>query len=168
ITYKNLWDRIVLMRRLDTGSATWGRPIVLAFGRPGDRPLLSSHDSPEPSIAIDSGGFLHVVWVSGGATGNQQILNLLRYTKTTASYPTQSQLGSSVNWVPVAAVDDSAVGYMPTVSTDTSNYAHVAWSGSKTIGTVCYKNQAGGTWRSTGSWGAADTGVSVEGPRQAH
>ena len=162
ITSTTLWDRIVLMRSLDTSGATWGSPIVLASGRPGDSPLLSSYDSAEPSIAIDSGGFLHVVWVSGGATGNQQILNLVRYTKTTASYPTQSQLGSSVNWVPVAAVDDSAVGYMPTVSTDTSNYAHVAWSGSKTIGTVYYKNQAGGTWRSTVSWGVAYTGLSVD------
>src|SRR3989441_3631833 len=131
ITSTTLWDRIVLMRSLDTSGATWGSPIVLASGRPGDSPLLSSYDSAEPSIAIDSGGFLHVVWVSGGATGNQQILNLVRYTKTTASYPTQSQLGSSTSWVAVTAVDDSAAGDMPTVSTDTSNHAHVGWGGAQ-------------------------------------
>src|SRR2546428_3352157 len=135
ITSTTLWDRIVLMRSLDTSGATWGSPIVLASGRPGDGPLLSSYDSAEPSIAIDSGGFLHVVWVSAGATGNQQILNLVRYAKTTASYPTQSQLNSSVNWVPVAAVDDSAVGYMPNGSTDTSKNPHIPRSGSKTNGT---------------------------------
>src|SRR2546430_7905550 len=118
ITSTTLWDRIVLMRSLDTSGATWGSPIVLASGRPGDSPLLSSYDSAEPSIAIDSGGFLHVVWVSGGATGNQQILNLVRYTKTTASYPTQNQLGPSVNWVPVAAVDDSGGRDMPNGPTD--------------------------------------------------
>src|SRR5439155_21518194 len=104
-------------------------------------------------IAIHLGGVIDRFGVAAAATGNQQVLNLVRYAKTTASYPTQSQLNSSVNWVPVAAVDDSAVGYMPTVSTDTSNNPHIAWIGSKTIGTVYYKNEAGGTWRSTVSWG---------------
>src|SRR5256885_11386225 len=132
ITSTTLWDRIVLMRSLDTSGATWGSPIVLASGRPGDSPLLSSYDSAEPSIAIDSGGFLHVVWVSGGATGNQQILNLVRYTKTTASYPTQSQLGSSVNWVPVAAVDDSAVRVISDGSAEMCNYVPVDSTASQT------------------------------------
>ena len=51
---------------------------------------------------------------------------------------------------------------MPTISTDTSNNPHIAWSASKTSGTVYYKNRAAGTWRSTVSWGTAYTGISVD------
>src|SRR3990172_8183627 len=50
-------------------------------------------------------------------------------------------------------------GYMPTVSTDLSNNPHIAWSGSKTGGTVYYRNKAGGTWQSTVSWGTTYTGL---------
>src|SRR5256885_16643750 len=56
ITSTTLWDRIVLMRSLDTSGATGGSPIVLASGRPGGGPLLSCSDTAEPSSAIDSGG----------------------------------------------------------------------------------------------------------------
>ena len=69
---------------------------------------------------IDSGGFLHVVWVSASAAGNQQTMKLVRYTKTTVAYPTQANLSSAANWQAVTNVDDANPGYMPTVSTDTS------------------------------------------------
>src|SRR5207249_2924279 len=142
--------------------STWGSQVILASGRPADGALLLARDSGESSIAIDASGFLHVVWVSASAAGDQSALNLLRYTKTTVPYPTQSELANGANWEPVTNVDDASPGYMPTVSTDTSNNPHIAWSGSKTSGTVYYKNKAGGTWRSTVSWGSTYTGLSVD------
>ena len=162
VTSTTLWDRIIMMRSLDTSGSTWGSQIVLASGRSADSPLLYSFDSTEPSIAIDSGGFLHLVWVSASASGSQQILNLVRYVVTTVAYPTQSQLASSASWTAVAPVDDTAPGYMPTISTDTSKNPHIAWSASKTSGTVYYKNKAAGTWRPTVSWGTTYTGLSVD------
>ena len=156
------WDRIALMRSSDTSGSTWGSQVILASGRPADGALLLARDSGESSIAIDASGFLHVVWVSASAAGDQSALNLLRYTKTTVPYPTQSELANAANWEPVTNVDDASPGYMPTVSTDTSNNPHTGWSGSKTSGTVYYKNKAGGTWRSTVSWGSTYTGVSVD------
>src|SRR2546426_9320829 len=162
VTSTTLWDRIIMMRSLDTSGSTWGSQIVLASGRSADSPLLYSFDSTEPSIAIDSGGFLHLVWVSASASGSQQILNLVRYVVTTVAYPTQSQLASSASWTAVAPVDDTAPGYMPTISSDTSKNPHIAWSASKTSGTVYYKNKAAGTWRPTVSWGTTYTGLSVD------
>src|SRR5206468_12797007 len=151
-TSTTLSDRIIMMRSLDTSGSTWGSQIVLASGRSGDTPLLYSFDSTEPSIAIDSGGFLHIVWVSAAASGSQQTLNLFRYTVTTVAYPIESQLASSASWTGVASVDDTAPGYMPTISTDTGNNPHIAWSASKTSGTVYYQNKAGGAWGPTASW----------------
>jgi len=70
-------------------------------------------------------------------------------------------VASFVGYIAFGA-DITYPGYMPTVSTDTSNNPHVAWSGSKTSGTVYYRNKAGGTWRSTVSWGTTYTGLSVD------
>src|SRR5881296_3440837 len=91
IVSTTLWDRVILMRSLDTSGSTWGAQVILASGRTGDSPLLYSFDSAEPSIAIDASGYLHVVWVSAASLGNQQTLNLVRYAKTTVAYPIQSQ-----------------------------------------------------------------------------
>ncbi|HYS72718.1 MAG TPA: tetratricopeptide repeat protein [Thermoplasmata archaeon] len=156
------WDRIILMRSSDTSGSTWGSQIILASGRTGDSALLLARDSSEPSIAIDSAGYLHIVWVAASAAGDQSTLNLVRFTKTTVAYPTQSDLANAANWQAVTNVDDADPGFMPTVSTDTGNNPHVAWSASKTSGTVYYKNHAGGTWRSTVSWGTTFTGLSVD------
>jgi len=112
-----LWDRIILMRSSDTSGSAWGSQIVLASGRTGDSALLLARDSGEPSIAIDASGFLHVVWVSASAAGDQSTLNLVRYTKTTVAYPTQSELANAANWEAVTNVDDASPGFMPTVST---------------------------------------------------
>jgi len=155
-------DRIILRRSSDASGSTWGSQIILASGNSGDSPILYTFDSAEPSIAIDASGFLHVVWVSASSSGDQSTLNRVRYTKTTVAWPTQSELGSSGNWEAVTTVDDASTGFMPTVSTDSSNNPHLAWSGSKTSGTVYYKNKAAGTWRSTVSWGTAYTGASVD------
>ena len=162
VTTTSWWDRIILMRSADTSGSSWGSQIVLASGRTGDSALLYAYDSAEPSIAMDSGGYLHVVWASASATGNQQIFNRIRYTKTTVAYATQSQLANAANWQSVTTVDDASTGFMPTVSVDTNNNPHIAWSGSKTSGTVYYKNKAGGTWQSTVSWGTTYTGLSVD------
>jgi len=156
------WDRIVIMRSSDTSGSTWGAQILLASGRTGDGALLLARDSSEPSIAIDAGGSLHVAWVAASAAGDQSTLNLVRYTKTTVANPTQSQLANAANWEAITNVDDTSPGFMPTVSTDTSNNPHIAWSASKTSGTVYYKNKAAGTWRSTVSWGTTYTGPSVD------
>ncbi len=157
-----VWDRLVLMRSSDTSGSTWGSQVILASGNTADSPLLLSRDSAEPSIAIDSAGYLHVVWVSASAAGDQNTLNLVRYTKTTVAYPTQGELANAANWEAVTNVDDASAGYMPTVSTDTSNNPHVAWSGSKTGETIYYKNKAGGAWKPTVSWGTTYTGQSVD------
>ena len=162
ITTTSLWDRVILMRSADTGGTTWGSQTILASGRTGDDPLLYAYDSAEPAIAMDSSGFLHVVWASASSTGNQQTLNRIRYAKTIVAYPTQSQLASAANWQSVTVVDDASLGYMPTVSTDMSNNPHIAWSGSKTSGTVYYKNMYGGAWKPTVSWGSTYTGISVD------
>src|SRR5881397_168469 len=162
IVSTTLWDRVILMRSLDTSGSTWGPQVILASGRTGDNPVLHAYDSAEPSIAIDASGYLHFVWVSAASLGNQQTLNLVRYAKTTVAYPTQSQIASSANWQSVTSVDDANPGYMPTVSTDSSNNPYVAWSGSKTGGTVYFKGKAGGTWRSTVSWGTTYSGFSVD------
>jgi len=156
------WDRVILMRSSDTAGSTWGTQIILASGRAGDSALLLPRDSTEPSLAIDASGYLHVVWVSASAAGDQSTQNLVRYTKTIVSYPTQSELASGANWEAVTNVDDASAGYMPTVSTDSSNNPHVAWSGSKTSGTVYYKNKAAGAWKPTVSWGTTYTGASVD------
>ena len=155
-------DRVILRRSSDTSGSTWGTPIILASGNSGDSPLLYSYDSAEPSIAIDASGYLHVVWVSASSTGDQSTLNRVHYAKTTVMNATQSELASAGNWATVAAVDNASLGYMPTVSTDSSNNPHIAWSGSKTGGTVYYKNKAGGTWLATVSWGSSYAGVSVD------
>lgn len=159
----NGWDRIIAMRSLDTSGSSWGSQVILASGRSSDGALLLARDSAEPSIAIDSSGFLHVVWVSASASGDQTLLNLVRYSKTTVAYPTQAELTSTSFWDPaVTSVDDANPGFMPTVSTDTSDNPHIAWSASKTTGMAHYKNKAGGTWRSTVSWGNSYAGVSVD------
>src|SRR5439155_390716 len=101
-------------------------------------------------------------YVSTTTAGDQTILNLVRYAKTLITYPTQAQLASSSNWAIVTAVDDTAPGYMPTISTDSGNNPHIAWSSSRTSGTVYYKNKAGGTWNPTLSWGTTYTGVAVD------
>jgi len=162
ITTTSYWDRIYVMRSSDTSGSTWGSQILLASGRVGGDPLLYAYDSAEPSVAIDSSGYLHVAWVSAGSTGNQQTLNRVRYTKSTVAYPTQSQLASAANWQSMTVLDDASLGYMPTISTDTSNNPHVAWSGSKTSGTVYYKNMYGGAWKPTVSWASTYTGISVD------
>ncbi len=162
VTSTSLWDRIILMRSSDTSGSTWGSQLILASGRSADNPLLSSYDSAEPSIAMDSSGYLHVVWVSASSTGNQNTLNLVRYTKSTVAYPNQAEIASAANWQAVAAVDDSSLGYMPTISTDSGNNPHFAWSASKTSGTVYYKNSYGGTPRPTVAWGTVFTGMSVD------
>src|SRR5207302_6943185 len=82
VSSNSVWDRVVLMRSRDTSGSTWSGQIVLASGRSGDSPLVLARDSTEPSIAIDSAGFLHVVWVSSSGSGDQSTLNLVRYTKT--------------------------------------------------------------------------------------
>lgn len=156
------WDRIVIMRSSDTSGSTWGSQIVLASGDSADSPLLLDRESAEPSIAIDSAGFLHLVWVSASAAGEQSTLDRVRYTKTTAAYPTQSELAATGSWDAITNVDDASTGFMPTVSTDASNNPHVAWSGSKTSGTVYYRNKAGGAWQTTVSWGTTYTGLSVD------
>jgi len=84
---------------------------------------------------------------------------------TEASDVTQSDINVDQERVirhSVTIVDDANPGFMPTVSTDTSNNPHIAWSGSKTSGTVYYKNKAAGTWRATVSWGTTYTGISVD------
>src|SRR5207245_9259281 len=72
VTSTTLWDRIILMRSLDTSGSTWGSQIVLASGRSGDGPRLYSYDSAEPPIAIDSGGFRPGVGVSAAARAGPQ------------------------------------------------------------------------------------------------
>src|SRR2546425_415447 len=97
------WDRVVMMRSSDASGSTWGSQVILASGRTADSPLLAVYDSSEPSIAMDSSGHVHVVWVSSGASGNQQTLNRVRYTQTTVAYPTQSELATGTNWQAVTA-----------------------------------------------------------------
>jgi len=162
ITTTVYWDRVSVRRSSDTSGSTWGSQLLLASGRVEDDPLLYLYDSAEPAVAIDASGYLHIAWVSASSGGNQQTLNRVRYTKTTVAHPSQSQLASAANWDATTTVDDSSTGFMPTVSTDSSNNPHLAWSSSKTSGTVYYKNKAGGTWRSTVSWGTTYTGLSVD------
>jgi len=158
-----IWDRVIIMRSSDPSGSTWGSQVILASGRSADNPLIVTRDSTEPSIAIDSAGFLHVVWVSASAAGNQNTMTLVRYTKITVAYPTQAQLASGANWQAVTNVDDASTGYMPTISTDTNNNPHIAWSNSRTSGPTYYKNKAGGTWRSTVVWPFTPyTGLSVD------
>src|SRR5207245_3608012 len=67
------------------------------------------------------------------SAGNQKTMNLVRYTKSTVAWPTQNELATGTNWEVVTSVDDTNPGYMPTVSTDTSNNPHIAWSQLKSI-----------------------------------
>src|SRR2546427_398055 len=168
VSSNSVWDRVVLMRSRDTSGSTWSGQIVLASGRSGDSPLVLARDSSEPSIAIDSAGFLHLVWVSSFASGDQNTVNLVRYTKSTLAYPTENQLANGANWQAVTNVDDSNPGYMPTISTDSSNNPHIAWSQSKTFGEeawISYRSNTGTntvnspksrTWDGT-SWRAPET-----------
>src|SRR3989449_532405 len=167
----NTWDRIVLMRSLDTSGSTWGAQVVLASGRSGDSPLVLTRDSADPSIAMDSSGYLHLVWVSASAAGDQSTLNLVRYTRTTVAYPTQSQLATGGNWQAVTSVDDTSPGYMPTISTDTGGYPHIAWSQSKTVAPegagVAYRSNSGTDGVNslkTRSWDGSAWGPEVEQP----
>jgi len=169
ITTVNYWDRVILMRSLDTSGSTWGAQVILASGRSADSPLVLTRDSAEPSIAIDSSGYLHVVWVSASAAGDQSTLNLVRYTRTTVAYPTQSQLATGGNWQAVTSVDDTSPGYMPTISTDTGGYPHIAWSQSKTVAPegaeVAYRSNTGTDGINslkTRSWDGSAWGPEVE------
>ena len=69
-----------------------GAQVILASGRAADSPKVLARDSSEPSIAIDSSGRLHVVWVSASAAGDQSTMNLVQYTRTTVAYPIQADL----------------------------------------------------------------------------
>src|SRR2546426_343796 len=169
IVSTTLWDRVILMRSLDTSGSTWGAQVILASGRLADSPLVLTRDSAEPSIAIDSSGYLHVVWVSASAAGDQSTLNLVRYTRTTVAYPTQSQLATGGNWQAVTSVDDTSPGYMPTISTDTGGYPHIAWSQSKTVAPeaagVAYRSNTGTDGMNslkTRSWDGSAWGPEVE------
>ncbi|TLZ54000.1 MAG: hypothetical protein E6K15_09705, partial [Methanobacteriota archaeon] len=174
ISSNSVWDRVVLMRSRDTSGSTWSGQVVLASGRSGDSALVLARDSAEPSIAIDSAGFLHMVWVSSPGSGDQSTLNLVRYTKTTVAYPSETQLANAANWQAVTNVDDANPGYMPTVSTDSSNNPHIAWSQSKTFGEeawISYQSNTGTntvnspksrTWDGT-SWSAPETEESTAG-----
>src|SRR6059036_3099207 len=169
IVSTTLWDRVILMRSLDTSGSTWGAQVILASGRLADSPLVLTRDSAEPSIAIDSSGYLHVVWVSASAAGDQSTLNLVRYTRTTVAYPTQSQLATGGNWQAVTSVDDTSPGYMPTISTDTGGYPHIAWSQSKTVAPeaagVAYRSNTGTDGVNslkTRSWDGSAWGPEVE------
>src|SRR5947208_298889 len=174
LSSNSVWDRVVLMRSRDTSGSTWSGQIVLASGRSGDSPLVLARDSAEPSIAIDSAGFLHLVWVSSSASGDQSTLNLVRYTKTTVAYPTETQLANAANWQAVTNVDDTNPGFMPSVSTDSSNNPHIAWSESKSFGEeawISYRSNTGTntvnspksrTWDGT-SWSAPETEESTAG-----
>src|SRR5881409_3718789 len=184
VSSNSVWDRVVFMRSRDTSGSTWSGQIVLASGRSGDSPLVLARDSTEPSIAIDSAGFLHLVWVSSSGSGDQSTLNLVRYTKTTVAYPTETQLANAGNWQAVTNVDDSNPGYMPTISTDSSNNPHITWSQSKTFGEeawISYRSNTGTntvnspksrTWDGT-SWSApeieeATTGSPLRNVRMAY
>jgi len=156
------WDRIVLMRSTATDATTWGDQVVLASGRAGHNPLVLRRDSAEPSVALDSSGALHVAWVAASSAGDQTTMNLVRYSKSTVTYPIQSELAAVSNWEAVTSVDDASTGFMPTVSTDTGNNPHLAWSASKSSGTAYYKSKYGGTWRSTVSFTGGLTGHSVD------
>src|SRR5207247_2736933 len=59
IASTSLWDRVILMRSLDTSGSTWGPQVILASGRNGDKPLLYSYASAEPLLAFDVSGVLH-------------------------------------------------------------------------------------------------------------
>ena len=156
------WDRVIIMRSSDISGSAWGSQITLASGRASDNALVTAYDSAEPSIAMDSSGYLHIAWVSAGSQGNQQTLNRVRYTQTIVAYPTQSELATGTNWQSVTVVDDANLGYMPTVSTDSNNAPHIAWSSSKIGGTIYYKNKVGGAWKPTVSWGTSNSGASVD------
>jgi len=174
VSSNSVWDRVVLIRSRDTSGSTWSGQVVLASGRSGDSALILARDSAEPSIAMDSGGFLHVVWVSASGSGDQSTINLVRYSKTTVAYPTEAQLANPAIWQAVTNVDDTNPGYMPTVSTDSSNYPHIAWSQSKTFGEeawISYRSNTGTntvnspksrTWDGT-SWSAPETEESTAG-----
>ena len=155
------WDRVTLMRSTSIDGTTWGSQVVLASGRAGHNPLVLRRDSAEPSIAIDSGGTLHVTFVSAVTTGDQTTINAPIYSKSLVTYPTQAELATPANWEAFTLVDVNT-GYMPTVSTDTGNNPHIAWSASKSSGTVYYKNKYGGSWRTTVSWAGTYTGLSVD------
>jgi len=171
-----VWDRVVIMRSSDAVGSAWGSQIVLASGRSGDGALVLARDSAEPSIAMDSAGYLHVVWVSASAAGDGSTLNLVRYTKTTVAWPTESELASGLNWQSATSVDDTNPGYMPTVSTDWNGYPHIAWSQSKSItvseaaaieyrsntGTNTVNSPKSRTWDGT-SWSAPETEESTAG-----
>src|SRR5207244_13449778 len=60
VTTTNTWDRILLMRSLDTSGSSWGSQIILASGRSTDNPIRYSYASADPPIAMDSGRFLNV------------------------------------------------------------------------------------------------------------
>ncbi len=162
VTTRTVWDRVILMRSADVGGTIWGSQVILASGRTGDDPLLHAYDSSVPALAMDSAGFLHIVWVSSASPGNQATMDRVRYVKSTVAYPNQGQIALASTWQAVTSVDAANPGTMPTVSTDSSNYPHIAWSGSKTSGSVFYKNQYGGSWRPTVTWGTTYTGISVD------
>src|SRR5207247_7311508 len=48
IVSTTLWDRVILMRSLDTSGSTWGPQVIIAYGRTGDKPVLYAYDSAEP------------------------------------------------------------------------------------------------------------------------
>jgi KaiC/GvpD/RAD55 family RecA-like ATPase len=171
VATNSLWDRVILMRSNDTSGSSWGSQVILASGRSTDNPIRYLYDSAEPSIAMDSGGFLHVVWVSAASAGNQKTMNLVRYTKSTVAWPTQNELATGTNWEVVTPVDDTNPGYMPTVSTDTGGYPHIAWSQSKTVAPeaagVAYRSSTGTDGINslkTRSWDGSAWGPEVEQP----
>ena len=156
------YDRVIVMRSTAVDASTWGAPVILASGRAGHGPLLMARDSTQPSIAIDSAGYLHVVWASGNLGGDYSPMNQVRYTKTTVAYPTQAELASVSNWESSTNVDGTNLGILPTVSTDSGNYPHVAWSASTSAGEIDYRSKYGGSWRSTIFWTSTYTGLSVD------
>jgi hypothetical protein len=78
----------------------------------------------------------------------QVTLNLTSSTNLRLTRSTTQSSTADIGWFVIEFAD--------------SDQPHVAWSESKTSGTLYYRNKVLGTWRSTLSWGTTYTGISVD------
>jgi len=84
---------------------------------------MESYDQYDPSIAVDSNNYLHVVW-HGCATGYTSYYQIW-YVKYTTSWSTPVRISTYTSM-------ESYHQYYPSIAVDSNNYLHVVWYGSAT------------------------------------
>lgn len=99
---------------------SWSTPIRISTYT-----NMEINDQYEPSIAIDSNGYLHVVW-TGGAHPLYPDSSQIWYAKYTTSWVPPLRLSTR------AGMESDNLQYTPSITIDSKDHIHVTWYGPET------------------------------------